>query len=332
MQNFQLPPIDNDKQFEHLMADLLNEHYHTLSFKLFGKTGHQQKGIDIYSAQTQMVVQCKHKDLSRNVIIIKKELLESIEQTLQHLKNNPTALPFATLLIATTASEHPDFDEYAAALRDALDLPFDILFWGWETIQQRLSHLSSTLIKYYPQFQLTDLQIEDKLLARLNMKKRIQHDFADWLNYSSENRRRRSRMILHSSTDTDYPEHPNGLDGPWFWFAAEIARLSTKGLGFINDIVLLYVNGQNQWTDKQPTDLSGFIAVKAAKINVVAFEDIVDYDLKGDEHYLCPHFYVRFNDKNSPFSEVYYQRLENEAKGVPLFLDNATRLDEQIST
>ena len=141
MQNFQLPPIDNDKQFEHLIADLLNEHYHTLSFKLFGKTGHQQKGIDIYSAQKQMVVQCKHKDLSRNAVMIKKETLESIEQTLLELINNPTDIPFATLLIATTASEHPDYDEYAAALRDSLKLPFDILFWGWETIQQRLSHL-----------------------------------------------------------------------------------------------------------------------------------------------------------------------------------------------
>lgn len=327
MQNFQLPPIDNDKQFEHLMADLLNEHYHTLSFKLFGKTGHQQKGIDIYSAQKQMVVQCKHKDLSRNAVIIKKEMLESIEETLLELKNNPTTIPFATLLIATTASEHPDYDEYAAALRDTLNLPFDILFWGWETVQQRLSHLPATLAKYYPQFQLSDLQAEDKLLSRLNMKKRLEKDFADWLNYAPENRRRRSRMILHSSTDTDYPEHPNGLDGPWFWFAAEIARLSTKGLGFINDITQLYVNERNQWTDKQPADLAGFIAVRAAKINVEALDDIVDYDLNGDEYYNCPHFYVRFNELNTPFSEVYYQKLDGEAKGVPLFLDSSTKLN-----
>ena len=327
MQNYQLPPTDNDKQFEHLIADLLNEHYHTLSFKLFGKTGHQQKGIDVYSGQKLMVVQCKHKDLSRNAAIIKKELLTAIEQTLLELKNNPTAIPFSTLLIATTASDHPDYDEYAAALRDELDLSFDILFWGWETIQQRLSHLPATLAKYYTGFGLADLRTEDKLLFRLNMKKRIEHDFADWLNYAPQNRRRRSRMILHSSIDTHYPEHPNGLNGPWFWFAAEIARLNTKGLGFINDIVELYVNDQYQWTDKSPADLSGFVTVRAAKINVIAFKDIVDYDLKGDEFYNCPHFYIRFNEQNSPFSEAYYQKLETEAKGVPLFLDSSTKLN-----
>jgi len=43
-----------------------------------------------------------------------------------------------------------------------------------------------------------------------------------------------------------------------------------------------------------------------------AFEDILDYDLKDDEYYNYPHFNLRFNDENTPFSEVYYQKLETE--------------------
>ena len=325
MSTFQLPPIDNPRQFEQLMADLLNEHYHTVSFKCFGKNGHNQKGIDVFSAQKQMIVQCKHKDVSRNPITIKKELLADMEATVLALINRPTPIVFSELLVATTASEHTDYDEYAAALLEEYQLPFTIIFWGWETVQQRISHLPHTLAKYYPQFKVADLKVEDKLLARLAMKKNIQRDFADWLNYAPENRTRRSRMIIHSAADTHYPEHPNE-DGPWFWFGAEIARMSTKGLGFIRDGVELYVNENFQWTDKRPGDLSGFTLVRAYKIGVIDLNDIVDYDLRGDEYYICPHFYVRFNEQNSPFSEYYYQKSATEPGLIPLFMDESTRL------
>lgn len=134
-------------------------------------------------------------------------------------------------------------------------------------------------------------------------------------------------MIIHSATDTHYPEHPN-KDCPWFWFGAEIALLNTKGLGFINELADLYVNDRCQWTIKRPDDLSLFTVVRVAKISVVAFEDIVDYDLKGDEFYNCPHFYLRFNAQQSPFSEFYYQKLDSDARGVPLFFDHTTEIKD----
>ncbi|MGN7885415.1 hypothetical protein [Dyadobacter sp. 22481] len=307
MASYQFPPLDNSKQFEQLVCDLLNEHYQTISFKCFGKNGHNQKGIDIFSTQHQIVAQCKLKDLSRNAVVIKRDLLNDIEATLRKLKEESTPIAFAQLIIATTASEHPDYDEYLAALRNSYNLSFDVLLWGWENIQQRLSHLPITLAKYYPQFKINQ-QAESELVSRITMKKRIEKDFADWLNFDPENRRFRSRMIIHSSTDRHYPEHKNE-NGPWTWFSAEIAHLSNNGLSFINEITDLYVNESNLWTSKCPSDLSGFRTVRAAKISIVAFEDIIDYDLVGDEHYRCPHFYLRFNDQNSPFSEFYYQSL-----------------------
>ncbi|HEY5326135.1 MAG TPA: hypothetical protein VIJ27_03985 [Mucilaginibacter sp.] len=325
MSTYQFPPIDNPKQFEQLMADLLNEHYHTLSFKCFGKNGHDQKGIDLFSAQKQMVVQCKHKDMSRSAAMIKKELLTDIETILHTLSDRHTPIVYATVVIATTASEHTDYDEYAEELRQAMILPFEVLFWGWETIQQQLSHLPITLTRYYPQFHIADLKVEDKLLSRLAMKKNIERDFADWLNYAPEKRKRRSRMIIHSAADTHYPKHPNE-DGPWYWFAAEIARLSTKGLGFYGDNVNLYVNDHYQWTARRPADPEGFMVISASKIDVIDFNDIVSYDLNGDEHYNCPHFYVSFNEQNSPFSEFYYRKLTGEHIGIPLFMDSTTEL------
>ncbi|MCX2584344.1 hypothetical protein [Pedobacter sp. MR22-3] len=304
---------------------MLNEHYHTISFKCFGKNGHRQKGIDIFSAEKQMIVQCKHKDLSRNTVLIKKDLLSDIDATLLALKERSTPITYNQLIIATTASEHPDYDEFIAALKDSYGLSYDINFWGWETIQQRLSHLPGTLCKYYPQFKIGQHQ-ESQLLSKITMKKRLERDFADWLNYDPENRRFRSKMIIHSSADTHYPEHPNP-NGPWFWFGAEIARLNTKGLGFINELADIYVNTRGQWTIERPEDLSGFKVVRVAKISVVAFEDILDYDLNGDEFYNCPHFYLRFNENHTPFSDFYYQKLDNDVIGIPLYYDSTSRLE-----
>lgn len=325
MSGYQLPPTDNAKQFEQLVCEMLNEHYHTISFKCFGKNGHRQKGIDIFSAEKQMIVQCKHKDLSRNTVLIKKDLLSDIDATLLALKDRSTPITYTQLIIATTASEHPDYDEYIAALKHSYGLAYDIIFWGWETIQQRLNHLPGTLSKYYPHFRIPQHQ-ESQLLSKIAMKKRLERDFADWLNYDPENRRFRSRMIIHSSTDIHYPEHPNP-NGPWFWFAAEIARLSTKGLGFINELADIYVNTRGQWTSECPEDLSVFKVVRVAKISVVAFEDILDYDLNGDEFYNCPHFYLRFNENHTPFSDFYYQKLDNDVIGIPLYYDSTSRLE-----
>lgn len=325
MTTYQFPPVDNPKQFEHLLMDLLNEHYYTLSFKCFGKNGHNQKGIDVFSAEKQIIVQCKHKDLTRRPISIKRELLTDIESTVLILKSNATAINFDTLVIATTASEHTDYDEFGATLQMEHNLPFKILFWGWETIQQKLSHLPAVLAKYYPQFGTARVRREEKVVSRLNMKKNIQRDFALWLDYRPEDRQRRSRMIIHSIDDRHYPEHVNE-HGPWYWLAAEIDRLSTKGLGFVDGLADLYVNKDLKWTDRQPVDTSGFKMVSCARISIIAFEDIVGYDLKGDEYYTCPHFYVRFNEHNSPFSEFYYKRLDSRDWDIPLILDQSSKL------
>lgn len=325
MTTYQLPPIDNPRQFEQILADLLNERYHTLSFKCFGKNGQSQKGVDVFSSARKTAVQCKHKDLSRKSVMIKKELLTDIENTLSEMKSKQMMIKFSELIIATTASEHTEYDELIAELKSTYELPFDICFWGWETIQNHLCDLPVTLAKYYPGFKSSKLTTEGKLIANLSMKKRLEHDFAPWLNYADKNRKYNSKMIIHSSTDTHYPEHPN-KNGPWFWFGAEIHRLMAKGLSFITGIRSLYINELNQWRLDEPKDPSAFRLLKVAEISVVAFEDIIEYDMKGDEHYRCPHFFLRFNAEHTPFSEVFYCNLEVENSQLPYYFDNSTKL------
>jgi hypothetical protein len=324
--SYQLPPIDNPKQFEQMLVDLLNEHYNTITFKCFGKNGQSQKGVDVFSSSQKTVVQCKHKDLTRKSVIIKKELLTDIENTLLEMQHKQTVIKFSELIIATTASEHTDYDEYIAELKSTYELSFNICFWGWETIQNHLCSLPITLAKYYPGFTSSKLTNEGKLISNLNVKKKLERDFAPWLNYSDENRKYNSRMIVRSFADTHYPEHPNKT-GPWFWFAVEIDRLMAKGLSFITGIRRLYINELNQWQLDEPKDPSAFRSIKVAEISVVAFEDIIEYDLKGDEYYRCPHFFLRFNKEHTPFSEVFYRNLEEDNTQLPYNFDNTMKIN-----
>lgn len=326
MSSFQIPPPNNHQQFERLIADLLNEHYESISFKCFGKNGHQQKGIDVLSVEKQLIVQCKFKDLTRSAVKLKQEIFSDIEGTLDQLIHKPVKFDYTTLIIASTVSEHPDYDEYGEEVRKEKGCSFQVLFWGWETIQDKLSNSPRTLAHHYPHYQFKPQVAEDINLNRLGMKKRIQDDFSDWLNYNPGIRKRRSRMIIHDIKDNDYPHHKNE-DGPWFWFGAEIWRLSTKGLGFATGGRNIYVNSANQWTDERPTaeDEALYTTLPVTTISVIDFNDIVDYDLRGDEHYLCPHFYVRFNEFDTPFTQIYYQKSQ-EAKGFALFFDETTKL------
>lgn len=325
MTEFQIATPVNPKDFENLLADIFNELYSTSSFKCFGKNGHKQKGLDIISTEKDIVIQSKLKDLTRKSILIKRELLNDIDETISFIMKEKPKLDFNILYIATTFSEHPDFDEYCETLKKERQLDFDIIFWGWETIQRHLISLPKTLSTHFSNFIIPkETSKENKILLRLEMKRKIESDFGEWINYSSENRERNSKMIIHSIDDTNYPEHKLNKEGHYQWFAAEIRSRSHKGLDFITAIEEIYVNKELYWTDKRPKNYKRFTKVKVAKVSIIDYEDIVDYDLKGDEHYINPHFFCKFRHNGTPFIEIYYQTLDD--KDMPYCFDKLTKI------
>jgi hypothetical protein len=72
MGTHQLTAISNSDTFEDSICDLYNYLESTNTFKRFGKNGHNQKGIDIFSSEKDCAIQCKKKDLSRKDLLLKK--------------------------------------------------------------------------------------------------------------------------------------------------------------------------------------------------------------------------------------------------------------------
>jgi len=99
---------------------------------------------------------------------------------------------------------------------------------------------------------------EDELQRNLNLKRRIENDFSDWLNYFPKDRKRNSKMLLRAFDGKQYPNSNNpDKFGEYSWFAAEIKSIYSSGIEFIygiDELAILMIT-------------SGCLA-KAQKVNI----------------------------------------------------------------
>jgi len=77
-------------------------------------------------------------------------LFADIDNTIDKLVKNPPKLSLDEVFILSTASEHPDYDEYCQAVKNEKQCPFNITFWGWETIQKKLGLCPEAIKRHYP--------------------------------------------------------------------------------------------------------------------------------------------------------------------------------------
>jgi hypothetical protein len=310
MNIYQLPALNNEDLFEDSICDLFDSLEKTKTFKKFGRKGHNQKGIDLFSSEKNIAIQCKKKDLSRKDILLKKELLDDIEKDLKKILNNDLKIKFDTLYFTSTFKDNPEIDEYCETLKEEFKTDFEIIYFGWDTLQSKFLEFNDLIKKYWPNFIINDDK-ELTIKRKLNLKDKISKDFSDWLNFRPENRKKRSRMILRSYNSEQYPITNNPDEfGEYSWFASEIKSLYHNGLEFITNIVTIEVFEDNSWDFPGNNKKSSGKLIGVMKVGQINFSDIVGYDIAGDEYYNCPHIYCKFRFKGLPFENIYYQHLE----------------------
>ena len=311
MNQYQLPAPNNEDLFEDAICELFDNIKNSSTFKKFGRKGHNQKGIDIFSAEKNIAIQCKKKDLSRKDILLKKELFDDIEKDVKKILDNDLKIEFDILYITSTFKDNPEIDEYCETLKKELKTDFEIIYFGWDTLQSKFMDYNNLLQKYWPNFILINDNKELNIKRKLHLKDKISDDFFDWINYCPKNRKKRSRMILRSYDSDQYP-NTNDPDkfGEYSWFASEIKSLYHNGMEFITDVVTIQVFDDNSWNFPNKNEKSSGKLINVMKVGQINFSDIVEYDLKGDEYYNCPHIYCKFNFKGTPFENYYFQHLE----------------------
>jgi len=154
---------------------------------------------------------------------------------------------------------------------------------------------------------------EDELQRNLNLKRRIEKDFSDWLNYFPKNRKRNSKMLLRAFDSKQYP-NSNNQDkfGEYSWFGAEIKSIYHDGIEFIYGIDELVIYNDNKWDFSKNAKGEYLEKINAYRVGQINFSDIVDYDLKGDDRHNFPHFFCKFRYKGLPFEATYYERVDEK--------------------
>lgn len=154
---------------------------------------------------------------------------------------------------------------------------------------------------------------EDELQRNLNLKRRIKEDFSDWLNYSPENRKRNSKMLLRAFDSKQYP-NSNKPDkfGEYSWFKAEIRSLYPDGIEFIYGIDELVIFEEHKWDFSKNAKGEYLEKINAYRVGQINFSDIIDYDLEGDWHGHFPHFFCKFRHRGLPFESTYFVRVDEK--------------------
>ncbi|WP_417915315.1 hypothetical protein [Candidatus Electronema sp. JM] len=138
--------ISDEYQFEEFIQALFNAKYSTQSFQLYGSKGTSQHGIDIFSTEKRIVIQCKKKDISRSDKTLREELIKDIESCLRELKQ--LQFSFNIFILATTTKRYTSVQDHAANLSE--NSPFEVQFLSWKDIERLIHQFPEVRKQYYP--------------------------------------------------------------------------------------------------------------------------------------------------------------------------------------
>ena len=118
------PPRD-EQVFEELCLALFSALWGTA--QLYGRRGHDQKGIDLYgkAGGEHVAVQCKKREGKLSRADVEKDVVSA-------RAHEP---PFRTLYFATTAVRDPKLQDFARGLRE----PFEVEVWFWDDLVRELT-------------------------------------------------------------------------------------------------------------------------------------------------------------------------------------------------
>ena len=146
MSRFHYEVLASESEFEEMVCDLHNALYKTNTFQLYKSRGSGQYGIDIFSREEGIVIQCKKKDPSRK----DKELRTELSAELRESVTKAHGLPFGfkTFILATTTKKYGDVQDLAFELSGGF--PFSVQLLAWKDIEKHVHFYPDIRGRYYP--------------------------------------------------------------------------------------------------------------------------------------------------------------------------------------
>lgn len=142
-------PLESEKQLEYLVKDLLSlEYINHCPFDLYGNRGQGQYGNDIigYNNSGRMILsQVKKKSLSRHKI--KEELLKDMTKEIKSIINHFSKDKIDNIFFVSTHGRDKDIQDKALKLTQEYGIK--VTYWGWDTIEEKVSFSQELQKKYF---------------------------------------------------------------------------------------------------------------------------------------------------------------------------------------
>ena len=285
-------------RFEDMCFEIVKEKLPNWYCRNFGRSG-SDEGIDIQATsndngkETIWVFQCKRH---------KNQLTIEIDNYIQKHEKLPDKYIFMLGRPISKAIEN-DIQKYAKQKEISIEI------WDSTTLESLLfNNYPGILRKYFDTDIDTDMN-EKKIQQRLSLKKRLELELSPL--YYDHNIRR--KIIIRSIDDNTYPEATENQLNTFSWCWLEYYKPYYKGIAFFSNIVAVCINTNKQtwslcdYNEKMPANC---IRISAYKVVGIPYENIIDFDIEGDEYYSYPHIYCKFNSSNTEYEAPWYVPVE----------------------
>ena len=146
MSRYHYEALASESEFEELMCDLHNAIYKTNTFQLYKNRGSKQFGIDIFSREEGVVIQCKKKDPARRDKELRAELAADLRENVTKAHGLPFG--FKTFILAVTTKKYGDVQKLAMELSG--QFPFSVQLLAWIDIEKQIHFYPDIRNRYYP--------------------------------------------------------------------------------------------------------------------------------------------------------------------------------------
>ncbi len=124
-----------------------------------------------------------------------------------------------------------------------------------------------------------------------------------------------SELLIRSIDDRFYPEIDEDSFGISSWFKVEPYDFYHNGIEVVIGVEECIFNDNGNWDLVGRNDTTMREKYRCKHVYVVGripYENIVDYDMDGDNHYGFPHVFCDFKNNGMPYEEIVYYVISNE--------------------
>lgn len=316
-------------RFEELILAMAYKWRRWESINHFGKLG-SDDGIDIeatenlYDRERMYIFQCK-----RYLKISQSQLKKIVDEFLS--KNN--LLPDVYVLVVSCSISKKNI-EFMRTYLSSKGIE-KLIVWDKSILETMLyTDYQNLLFAYFGINLIKEHNNKIKTIRRnVALKKKMHLDFLNNNNignYSVTEHLKKpflkfgfTKMTIHSIYDKNYPYENTLLNNDYTgYFRVDIYDFYFNGLivtdGFV-EVKLTQLKNSKKISNK----------MKALRLGYIPFENIIEYDMEGDEFYSNPHLYCEFINVCDPFEKIGYAVLVSDDE-YQIFDESETLKIEEI--